>query len=301
MRGMRNARKSIGLEEASLRALDRDLDLGDSPRIEPVSVTEAGVESPAEPTLSGDPTFTPSLISNCKQMAWTLDPGMSIFFEGVASARGAEEFRVLRSRLYRLRKQQTLKSLLIASAVPKEGRSFVAINLAQVLALQAGCRVLLIDADLRNPRLHSAFRTCAGPGLSEYLLRDPEEFSIMQRGSCEGLFMIPAGKSIHGQTELIANGRFQHLLDQVESFFDWIIVDSPASLPVTDASLLSNSCDGVLLVVRSHATPYDVVRKAQERFSEESIVGALLNRIDEESTNRLGHGSKLRVANTEGQ
>lgn len=281
MRGMRNARKSIELEEASLGTLDGELDLRNGPRIEPVSVTEVGMEASAGPSLSGDPAFTPSLVSNCRQRPWTLDPSMTIFFGGAASARGSEEFRSLRSRLYRIRKQQSLKSVLIASAVPKEGRSFVAINLAQVLALQAGCRVLLIDGDLRNPRLHSAFGTKAEPGLSEYLLQEPEEFSIMQRGSAQGLFMIPAGKSTLGPTELIANGRFQHLLDQVESFFDWIIVDSPASIPVTDASLLSNSCDGVLLVVRSHATPYDVVRKAQERFREESLVGAILNKIEE--------------------
>lgn len=204
---------------------------------------------------------------------------MTIFFDGAELTRGAEEFRSLRSRLYLARKQQSFKSLLVASALPKEGRSFVATNLARVLALQAGSRVLLVDADLRNPRLHSAFGTSAQPGLAEYLLHEVEESTIMQRGRSDSLFLIPSGRTVQGQSELVANGRVQSLLDRVESFFDWIIIDSPPAISVTDAGLLAHCCDGVLLVVRSHSTPFDAVQKARDRFREESLIGVVLNDI----------------------
>jgi capsular exopolysaccharide synthesis family protein len=209
---------------------------------------------------------------------------MTICFGARDESRGAEEFRSLRSQLCGSRNEKKLKSLLVTSALPKEGRSFVAANLAQVMALQSQCRVLLIDADLRNPRLHFVFGTSPQPGLSEYLLQEADEFSVMQRGSTQGLFLIPSGRSVEGQTELVANGRLRVLLDQLEPLFDWVIIDSPAAMPVTDASLIANSCDGVLLVVRSHSTPFDIVRKARQRFREESLVGVVLNKIEPQAS-----------------
>jgi len=291
MSGIHNRRKGVDLDEDALQAFDAELArLGGGPAIEAApapTVAEpvpAQSNSPVKPPA--DAALSDSLLSGCRQCIWTPDPDMTIFFGGNELVRGAEEFRSLRSRLYRTRKGQQLKSILVASALPKEGRSFVAANLAQVLALQAGCRVLLIDADLRGGRLHSVFGTSAKPGLSEYLLQEAEAFAIMQRGAGKGLFLIPAGRSVQGQTELVANGRLQALIDQVEPLFDWIVIDSPAAIPVTDAGLLANYCDGVLLVVRSHSTPFDIVRKARDRFREESLVGVVLNKIETPATPR---------------
>src|SRR5260370_22961978 len=116
-----------------------------------------------------------------------------LFLSGDDSARGAEEFRTLRSRLYHAREKMTLKKILITSALPKEGKSFTSANLAQVLVRQHGRRVLLIDADLRGPRLHLMLGTTNSPGLSDYLQGKSDELSIMQRGSMENLFFIPTG------------------------------------------------------------------------------------------------------------
>ena len=106
---------------------------------------------------------------------------------------GTEEFRTLRSRLYHLREKMPLKTVLVTSALPKEGKSFTATNLAQVMVRQQGRRVLLIDADLRAPRLHRMLGTTSDPGLSDYLQGKSDEFSIMQRGPLENLFFIPSG------------------------------------------------------------------------------------------------------------
>lgn len=234
---------------------------------------EASVTSPPD-SMTRD-----SILAACPLRSWNPSPEGMLLFHEHSVIRGKEEFRALRSQLSHMQAKASLKSILIASALPGEGRSFVAASLAQVMALQPESRVLLIDADLRTPRLHAAFGTSPTPGLSEYLLQEVEEFGIMQRGAAENLFLIPSGRKVAGSTELVANGRLKSLLDRIEPLFDWIIVDSPAAVPVSDARLLANHCDGVLLVVRSHSTPYDVVRRVRQQFSEESHLGVVLNVI----------------------
>jgi protein-tyrosine kinase len=222
-----------------------------------------------------------NLESRCAQYEWRPDATTMLFLNGDGNPEGAEEFRTLRSRLYHLREKMPLKKLLITSALPKEGKSFTAANLAQVMVRQHGRRALLIDADLRGPRLHLMLGTTGGPGLSDYLEGKNDEFSIMQRGSLENLFFIPSGTGIEDPSELVGNGRMKLLLQRVEPLFDWIIVDSPPAIPVSDASVLAKACDGVLMVVRSNATPADAARKAREAFSPEALVGVVLNGIRE--------------------
>jgi capsular exopolysaccharide synthesis family protein len=190
-----------------------------------------------------------------------------------------EEFRTLRSRLYQLREKMPLKKLLVSSALPREGKSFVAANLAQVLAKQHGRRVLLIDGDLRGPKLHLVLGTSEGPGLSDYLMGEVDEFTAMQRGSMDNLFFLPAGKRVSSPAELVANGRLKFFMNRVDALFDWIVVDSPPAVAVSDPSLLANFCDGVLLVVRSTMTPFDAARKARTEFGDKQLLGVVLNGV----------------------
>jgi capsular exopolysaccharide synthesis family protein len=178
-----------------------------------------------------------------------------------------------------MRDKTSLKKILVTSALPQEGKSFVSANLAQVLVRQHGRRVLLIDGDLRVARLHAALGTTSSPGLADYLLGESDEFSIMQRGPMENLFFVPCGRTVAHAAELIANGRMKTLMQRVESLFDWIIIDSPPAVPVSDASQLANFCDGVLMVVRSNATPYDTAQKARQEFQGKTLVGVVLNGI----------------------
>jgi protein-tyrosine kinase len=222
-------------------------------------------------------------LERCRLVDWNPDPKKMLFFGSEESAPGRENFRTLRSRLYQMRERAPLKTIVIVSSVPKEGRSFVAANLAQAMARQKGCRVLLIDGDLRSPSLHSALGTCQSPGLAEYLVGETEEMSIVQRGQMENLFFIAAGRTLSGQSEIVSNGRLKALLNQLATLFEWIIVDSPAALPVSDAELIAGSCDGALMVVRSNSTPFDLIRKARLRFREECILGVILNGIPAEA------------------
>ena len=221
-------------------------------------------------------------LSQCTTTDWEPNPRTMLFFSSEEQAPGRENFRTLRSRLYQSRENAPLKRILVTSSLPKEGKSFVSANLAQVMALQQGCRTLLIDADLRTASLHSALGTSEAPGLSEYLLGETEEFGIIQKGTMENLFFIPSGRPVSGQSEVVANGRLKLLLDRVGPLFEWIIVDSPAVIPVSDAVVIASFCDGVLMVVRSNSTPFDIVRKARERFREEHLLGVVLNGIPPE-------------------
>jgi protein-tyrosine kinase len=243
-----------------------------------VAAAPAYTTSQAIPSFASQYTFD-TLLARCTQGEWRPDPKTMLFFNREENARGAEQFRTLRSRLYQMRDKVSLKKILVTSALPKEGKSFVSANLAQVLVKQHGRRVLLIDADLRVARLHSALGTTSAPGLGEYLLGESDEFSIMQRGPMDNLFFIPCGRYVAQPAELIANGRLKMLMQRVEPLFDWIIIDSPPAVPVSDASQLANFCDGVLMVVRSNSTPYDTAQKARQEFLGKTVVGVVLNGI----------------------
>jgi len=254
------------------------------PAIAPPGVDD-GMAAPQSPVAAMPRTSGPAgsfsldvQLDRIPQQEWKPDLGTMLFMNGNNNATGAEEYRTLRSRLYHLRERVNLKTLLVTSALPKEGKSFTASNLAQVLVRQHGKRVLLIDADLRGPQLHRLLGAPAGPGLSDYLQGRNDEFSVMQRGQkMENLYFIPSGTGIEDPAELVGNGRLRVLLQRVEPIFDWIIIDSPPAIPVSDAALISKACDGVLLVVRSNSTPADVARKARQEFPEESLVGVVLN------------------------
>jgi protein-tyrosine kinase len=250
-----------------------------------INVAAAGPGSAHLPLAAAMPPVTNSfsldaLLARSIAHPWVPDEKTMLFFNGRETARGMEEFRTLRSRLYHLRDKMPLKKILVTSALPKEGKSFTAANLAQVLVLQHGRRVLLIDADLRSPRLHAMLGTTSSPGLSDYLQGGNDEFSIMQRGPMENLFFLPSGQETSNPAELVANGRLALLLRHVESLFDWVVIDSPPAVPVSDASVLATACDGVLMVVRSNSTPFDMAQRARQEFPDNVLVGVVLNGAD---------------------
>jgi capsular exopolysaccharide synthesis family protein len=257
--------------------------VAEPPVAPPLEAQVAGVPLTSAMPSFASPFGLDAMLERCPQLEWKPDEKTMLFFNGNGSARGTEEFRTLRSRLYHAREKMTLKKILVASALPKEGKSFTAANLAQVMVRQHGRRVLLIDSDLRGPRLHLMLGATDGPGLSDYLQGGNDEFSIMQRGPMENLFFIPSGQRIQDPSELIANGRLQLLMQRVEALFDWIIIDSPPAVPVSDASVLAKACDGVLMVVRSNSTPVDMARRAREEFPDQALVGVVLNGTSNEA------------------
>ncbi len=221
-----------------------------------------------------------ALEARCPQSTWSPGPGLMLFADPQDHTPGTEEFRTLRSRLYQIRERQPLQTLLVASAMAGEGKTFVAVNLARAIVQQRGRRVLLIDSDLRISGMHALLGASAAPGLSDYSLGEADMFSILQRGAQDGLFFIAGGKKAPNPVELIGSGRLKTLIQRLAPVFDWIILDSPPSVPLTDASLLAEMSDGVLMVVKAGETPYDIAQKGCQQFRDKHLVGAVLNGIE---------------------
>ena len=261
----------------------------------------AGIEPQFPPPMPGNsesgsqpqpPPPVPSKIesdfASCVRTEWKPDLESMLFFDSSQHYQvGMEEFRTLRSRLFQLREKQPLKVILVSSALPGEGKSFVAANLAQAIARQHGRRALLIDTDLRCASLHEYLGTRTTPGMTEFLRGMADEYAILQRGPLDGLFFIARGGEVANPAELIANGRCKTLLQRLAPHFDWIVLDSPPTVPVSDGSLLAEHCDGVLLVVRSASTPFEMAQQALREFRGRTILGVVLN----QATARSGYGS----------
>ena len=224
------------------------------------------------------------LVKRCSHPKWTLDARNSVFVGAESDRVGAERFRTLRSRLYQIAGAQQLKKLLITSSVPAEGKTFVAANLAQSIVRQPDRRVLLIDADLRASRLHQTLGAPSGPGLSDYLSGEVDEYAIIQNGLEGNLCFIPGGHQVTNPSELLLRDRMKTLLDRMAEVFDWIIIDSPPALPVHDASMLADQCDGVLFVVRAGSTDSEIAQRVAAEFRDKNLLGVVLNRVDSADT-----------------
>lgn len=222
------------------------------------------------------------LRARCTHPEWHPDPKVNVFSNPALSPHGAEQFRTLRSRLYQLRGSgQPLRTLLVTSSVPGEGKTFVVVNLAQAIVRQPDRRALIIDTDLRCARMHTVLGAPRAPGLSEYLRGEADEMAVIQHGQDGNLCFIAGGDEVTNPSELLSNGRLKALLERVTPVFDWVILDSPPCLPVADATILAGLCDGVLLVVRAGATPSPTVQRACQEMQGRNMVGVVLNAVEQ--------------------
>ena len=219
------------------------------------------------------------LQQRCALQQWNFAAGRNLAAaDGVSD--GLEELRTLRTRLYQLRGNMAqLKVVLIASSLPGEGKTFLSCMLSQIITRQRGRHALLIDGDLRIPRLHKEFGAPAAPGLAEYLKGEADEIAVIQRGPVEGLMLVPGGSQLPNPAELLAGNGLRRLIDRVAHCFDWVFIDSPAAIPIADASILAGVCDGVLMVVKAASTPFDLAQKARQEFARSRMLGVVLNGV----------------------
>jgi capsular exopolysaccharide synthesis family protein len=289
MSRIHEALKKAEQERAAVQAVDRLMPAAEttqSPAGQSVSASAVGVEPISRtstlPPPAGYLRFD-DLRTRCAHPHWHLDPNVNVFFNSSLSEHGAEQFRTLRSRLYQLRGAQTLRTLLVTSSIPGEGKTFVTSNLAQAIVRQPDRRVLIIDADLRCSRLHVPLGAPSSPGLTDYLRGDADEIAVIQYGQEGNLCFIAGGSEVTNPSELLSNGRMKLLLDRVTPVFDWVILDSPPCLPVADASVLADLVDGVLMIVRAASTPSESAQRAVQELRGRNVIGVVLNAVDEAS------------------
>jgi capsular exopolysaccharide synthesis family protein len=189
---------------------------------------------------------------------------------------GAEKFRFLAVRLRQLRHSRPLKKVLITSTIPQEGKTTVATNLACTLAREKQQKTLLLEGDLRRPSLAAQFGFGKIPGLCEWLSGQTETINIYRLEGL-GLWILPAGSAPQNPLELMQSGKLAALMEQLEAWFDWIVIDSPPVLPLADASLWSRLADGVLLVTRKGTTEKQQLQRGLEVIEKSKLLGALVN------------------------
>ena len=192
----------------------------------------------------------------------------------------AEAYRAFRTSLL-LASASSPKVIVISSTFAREGKTTTSVNLATVLA-QMGKPVLLIDADLRRPRLQKVFRGKMNLGLVNYLAANIPLDDVIQETQVPNLSLILSGPTPPNPSELLGSDRMKHLIHEIRARFAFVIFDSPPVMAVTDSIVLAANADGVVLCVHGGQTPRDIVQRAAERLRQSNILvlGALLNNLD---------------------
>ncbi|HVE85131.1 MAG TPA: CpsD/CapB family tyrosine-protein kinase, partial [Myxococcales bacterium] len=200
----------------------------------------------------------------------------------------AEQFRTLYFRLERLKQVRSMKVVAITSAIPGEGKTVTAVNLALAAARASlDRRILLLDADLRRGRVAGLLGIRSSPGLRELLEGDAEVRDVVRRFQGERLAVVPAGTSSPEPTGALASPRMRQLLERVRDHFDEVYIDAPPTLPFADAAILGAQADGVLMVIRANQTSARHVRTAVEMLAGAPIVGCVLNGSDQAQASYL--------------
>jgi tyrosine-protein kinase len=191
----------------------------------------------------------------------------------------AEALRQLRTNLQYVDIDNPVKTIVVTSAVPGEGKSTTACGLAMLFA-KAGQRVLIVDADLRHPRIADYLGLDGGAGLTTALIGKAAVDDVLQRWG-NYLWVLPSGALPPNPSELLGSQYMGHLLDELSEQFDTIVVDSPPLLPVTDAAVVAAQADGALLVAQSHKTTSSQVTAAVKALSsvDARLLGSVLNMV----------------------
>jgi capsular exopolysaccharide synthesis family protein len=193
----------------------------------------------------------------------------------------AEAIKTVRTNVLFSSADEGMRSLVVTSAGPGEGKSVVASNLALALA-QAGQRVLLIDADMRRPRVHEIFGGAQEPGLSNILSGNAKSTEAIRKSSVAGLWVMPAGHIPPNPAELLGSRRYADFLVSLGVHFDWVVLDTPPVMVVADSSIVANQASGVVFVVRADHTSRHAVKAAVEQLDAANahLLGSVLNRVD---------------------
>jgi protein-tyrosine kinase len=195
----------------------------------------------------------------------------------------SEQYRTIRTNIQFSNVDGNLRSLMVTSSSPGEGKSTTAANLAVVFA-QQGKRVLLIDADLRKPTVHYTFRLENHIGLTNVLTKQTTLASAVHSTDIEHLSVLTSGPIPPNPAELLVSAAMRELLKELYETFDIILFDTPPVLAVTDAQILANLCDGSILVIRSGGTEVEAAQKSKDLLeaAKGKLLGVVLNQKKQE-------------------
>lgn len=206
----------------------------------------------------------------------SIDPHLVMYHEPQSPV--AEQYRTFRTNLVAMNSGGAPRALAITSTIKGEGKSVTTANLALALAELPDTRVLVVDADLRAPAQSTLLGIPREPGLSDLMQDFAPLDRVIARTSVPGLSLLPAGKAVRNPSELLGSSRMGDLVSALKAEFNYILFDSPPSLPFVDAAVLGHRLDGILFVVRMEKTPRGQVSRALEllRSAGCNVLGSFL-------------------------
>jgi capsular exopolysaccharide synthesis family protein len=190
-----------------------------------------------------------------------------------------EQFRRLAATLHHAHLNNGLRSVMVTSALPGDGKTLTSVNLALVLADSYRYNVLLIDADLRRPSIPHVVELSEGRGLSEALVATTAQ-KLALVPITPRLTLLPAGQPVANSIEALTSPRMRQILAEADQRFDWVILDAPPVGPTTDARILTQMVGGTLFVIHAGRTPHPDIQKAIDGVGREQILGIVLNGVE---------------------
>lgn len=246
---------------------------------------DKSIKSPEQ--IEGFGASVLSWIPSFKELLDVHSPETDFVVELKPTSSVSEAFKALRTRIqYSKLEDDPLRTILITSTIPVEGKTIVSVNLAGSFA-QAGKKILLLDCDLRKPRVHNIFNIERYPGLSDYLFANVKFEEIIRKTKIDSLDFITSGTIPPNPSELLGSIQFKNFLEKLKGLYDIVVIDSPPFISVTDSEILFNITDGTLLVCRANMTPMETFIKTYKRLHKinpHNLLGCVLNNFSFKSS-----------------
>lgn len=204
----------------------------------------------------------------------------------------AEVFKILRTNVLFPASGKAPRTIMITSALPGEGKSFVSANLAISIARGIEEHVLLMDCDMRNSTIHKMFGFAEIPGLSDYLSRGVDLQKLLRKTPINKLTILAGGKPPHNPTELLSSVQMANLVEEVKSRYEdrYIIIDTPPPSLTAETNALARIVDGIIIVIKSEITNQDIIEEMMENIGKEKVLGVVLNSYQHGLKKYKGYG-----------
>jgi capsular exopolysaccharide synthesis family protein len=245
----------------------------------PGAVTSVGASLAPAP-----PPVVPSLAAVASQAAQVTEPRAAVptlhpLLVAAINPHSpiAEQYRTVRSRISHREETVPIRTLMVTSPGPRDGKSITVANLALTMAQEFQRRVVLVDADFRGSSIHSLFGLPGTPGLAELLAGEATLDDVMVQLPDYRLTLIPAGRTPQFPTELLSSMLMRRVVDTLRTRFDKVLFDMPSVTPLADVATFSPLADGVVLVVRAGVTQRPALNEALTAFDEDKVLGIVLN------------------------
>lgn len=208
----------------------------------------------------------------------------------------ADRYRLMRMHLQTLAKTKQVKAVMVTSALPREGKTMTALNVAIALSECSPNSVVLAELDLRRPALARRLGLEKRRGLGESLQDGSDALAELRCVEPLGIYLLPAGEPASKPFELLNSDPLARTIGRLRSMFDWVVLDTPPAVPVPDILAIRGLADGCLWVLHAHTTPRDLVKEAMEQVGADRILGMVLNHAAETEHYAPYYGAQLPLA-----